>query len=250
MLAQQQRFSADLLPLRLVVLQSRATGQVRAAVAEAREQTNSSSPALDVEIDNLTDPGRTVIRLSGETRADLLHTLTGAFSALELIVNSASIRSSLKGQVHDIFKVTDPDGNKARSLNCESTAIAGCTLVQQSLHCNISAYRRSRSVLYTWLGGVYLCTHPTQIMTHLGFNACHDCRSASTDLMPSGKLCTMPVRHPARAACLPFTASRLRRRPSCGRSRWVALRWGAWACHAPGICKDRLVDQVTLKSHT
>lgn len=93
-------------------MQSHQSSPPRAAAVEAQEQTKSQGPALEVEFDNATDRDSTIIRLTGQTRADLLHTLTGAFSALELSVTSAVIRSSRQGVVQDIFKVTDADGQK------------------------------------------------------------------------------------------------------------------------------------------
>ena len=85
--------------------------RLRAAAVEAQGQ-KTSPPSLEVEFDNSSDQDSTVIRLTGQTRADLLHTLTGTFSALELSITSAVIRSSRQGQVQDIFKVTDADGRK------------------------------------------------------------------------------------------------------------------------------------------
>lgn len=89
---------------------------------EAQEQTTTSGAPFEIEFDNSTDRDSTVIRLTGQTRSDLLHILTGAFSSQGLSITSAVIRSSRQGVVQDIFKVTTADGDKVRLLLCRPLA--------------------------------------------------------------------------------------------------------------------------------
>lgn len=109
--------------------------RVSAAAVEAQEQTTTSGAPFEIEFDNSTDRDSTVIRLTGQTRSDLLHILTGAFSSQGLSITSAVIRSSRQGVVQDIFKVTTADGDKIKEDQFEAVKeglLAACAASSQS----------------------------------------------------------------------------------------------------------------------
>lgn len=79
---------------------------------EAVAADTSAADKLSVVFDNESDPDSTIITISGRDRADLLMSLTGGFSALDLRVVAANIKSSDDGRVLDDFRVTGLDDKK------------------------------------------------------------------------------------------------------------------------------------------
>lgn len=70
-----------------------------------------TSGELVVSFDNDADPECTVLTVEGKDRSDLLMSLTGALTASDVAVVSASITSD-DGRVLDVFRCTTLDGNK------------------------------------------------------------------------------------------------------------------------------------------
>ncbi len=93
------------------------------ATAEAETETvpevlNSQDMAsalgwdLIIKFDNEVDEDSTVVTISGQDQTDLLMSLTGAFSALGLVVHSARIDSQLSGEFKDVFHISTKSNEK------------------------------------------------------------------------------------------------------------------------------------------
>ena len=82
------------------------TIQLFAQAADSTPQT-----ALLIEFDNESDNGATIVSIEGENQSDLLVSVTGAFSALDLLVLDAMIKTE-EGRVMDVFRVTTGRGEQ------------------------------------------------------------------------------------------------------------------------------------------
>mmetsp|Transcript_13195 Transcript_13195/g.27873 ORF Transcript_13195/g.27873 Transcript_13195/m.27873 type:complete len:729 (-) Transcript_13195:1725-3911(-) len=70
-----------------------------------------SVKALVIDFDNESDASATIVSIEGENQADLLVSVTGAFSALDLTVLDAMIKTE-EGRVMDVFRVITGTGKQ------------------------------------------------------------------------------------------------------------------------------------------
>jgi len=95
---------------------------------------------IQVVFDNTTDAECTVITVQGKDHANLLMTLTGAFTTAGLNVVSASITSD-DGRVLDVFRVQTTDGKKLPEANFDA-------LRQQIIGLAMTSSRSSKPAIY------------------------------------------------------------------------------------------------------
>jgi len=71
-----------------------------------------SSPRLNIDFDNSVDETATVISIEGETKSNLLLSVAGAFSTMNIQVLDAMVKTTEDGTVMDVFRVTKEGGGQ------------------------------------------------------------------------------------------------------------------------------------------
>lgn len=83
-------------------------------IEQAENEASGRGFSLKIDFDNDTEPDATVITVSGQDHTDLLSQMTAAFNSLDMVVHSATISTDNKGQVLDVFRVTEEDQKVGR----------------------------------------------------------------------------------------------------------------------------------------
>lgn len=80
--------------------------------ASSPSSKSASDSGINIEFDNESDGTATVVTIEGKDQSGLLVSVTGAFSALDLTVLDAMIKTTDDGTVLDVFRVTSKSGTQ------------------------------------------------------------------------------------------------------------------------------------------
>jgi UTP:GlnB (protein PII) uridylyltransferase len=85
--------------------------------------SSPAMPGLDIQFDNDSLPWHTAVTVTGDDRPGLLHAVSTAFAAADMVVHTARIATT-DGQANDRFAVTDRVGRKVTTDQVERMTAA------------------------------------------------------------------------------------------------------------------------------